>query len=180
VTGNGHHETDGLPSALPVSAAVPLDLKAEDVQAPVKAPVLDPASAAAAAGVLTKSASGTKRNPGYKERSGNGDGGNGHGNGHGSDHGNGHGASHGNGHGVEVPAVTAEAIGPAAPGVVTVAMGPSPRDAYEELRQKRANSSDAKAMGFEGDPCPSCQQFQLVRNGTCLKCMSCGATTGCS
>jgi ribonucleoside-diphosphate reductase alpha chain len=44
-------------------------------------------------------------------------------------------------------------------------------------RQKRV---DARAMGYEGDPCPSCQQFQLVRNGTCLKCMGCGSTTGCS
>ena len=39
---------------------------------------------------------------------------------------------------------------------------------------------DARAKGYEGDPCPECQQFTLVRNGTCLKCMSCGATSGCS
>jgi len=35
-------------------------------------------------------------------------------------------------------------------------------------------------MGYEGDPCPECGSLTLVRNGTCLKCESCGATTGCS
>ncbi len=38
----------------------------------------------------------------------------------------------------------------------------------------------ARSLGFEGDPCPECGQFKLVRNGTCMKCMECGATTGCS
>ncbi len=38
----------------------------------------------------------------------------------------------------------------------------------------------ARLMGFEGDSCGECGNFTLVRNGTCLKCNSCGATTGCS
>lgn len=38
----------------------------------------------------------------------------------------------------------------------------------------------AKMQGYEGDPCPECAQFTLVRNGSCLKCNSCGSTTGCS
>ena len=38
----------------------------------------------------------------------------------------------------------------------------------------------ARQKGYEGDPCPECGQFNLVRNGTCLKCDACGATTGCS
>lgn len=38
----------------------------------------------------------------------------------------------------------------------------------------------ARLKGYEGDPCPECMQFTLVRNGSCLKCDSCGATTGCS
>ncbi len=38
----------------------------------------------------------------------------------------------------------------------------------------------AKMMGYEGDACPECSSFTLVRNGTCLKCDTCGATTGCS
>ncbi len=40
--------------------------------------------------------------------------------------------------------------------------------------------TQARQKGFEGDPCPDCGQFMLVRNGTCLKCVGCGATTGCS
>ncbi|SVD21649.1 uncharacterized protein METZ01_LOCUS374503 [marine metagenome] len=39
---------------------------------------------------------------------------------------------------------------------------------------------EAGKFGFEGDPCPECGQFTLVSNGSCLKCVSCGATTGCS
>ncbi len=41
-------------------------------------------------------------------------------------------------------------------------------------------SQQARRMGYEGDACPECGNFTLVRNGTCLKCMSCGSTTGCS
>jgi ribonucleoside-diphosphate reductase alpha chain len=38
----------------------------------------------------------------------------------------------------------------------------------------------ARLKGYEGDPCQNCKEFTLVRNGTCLKCMGCGATSGCS
>ena len=38
----------------------------------------------------------------------------------------------------------------------------------------------ARIKGYEGDPCPVCGHFTLVRNGTCLKCETCGSTTGCS
>jgi ribonucleoside-diphosphate reductase alpha chain len=38
----------------------------------------------------------------------------------------------------------------------------------------------AVAKGYAGDACGDCGQFTLVRNGTCLKCDSCGATSGCS
>ena len=39
---------------------------------------------------------------------------------------------------------------------------------------------EAREKGYEGDPCQNCTQFTLVRNGTCLKCMTCGETSGCS
>jgi ribonucleoside-diphosphate reductase alpha chain len=39
---------------------------------------------------------------------------------------------------------------------------------------------EAREKGYEGDPCQNCKQFTLVRNGTCLKCMTCGETSGCS
>ncbi len=41
-------------------------------------------------------------------------------------------------------------------------------------------SRHARMKGYEGDSCGECGNFTLVRNGTCLKCMTCGATTGCS
>lgn len=37
-----------------------------------------------------------------------------------------------------------------------------------------------KLKGYFGEPCPECLNFTLVRNGTCLRCDTCGATTGCS
>ena len=43
-----------------------------------------------------------------------------------------------------------------------------------------ASAAIARLKGYEGDPCPECANFTLVRNGVCLKCDSCGATTGCS
>jgi ribonucleoside-diphosphate reductase alpha chain len=42
------------------------------------------------------------------------------------------------------------------------------------------NAKEAKVKGYEGDPCQECKQFTMVRNGTCLKCVTCGATSGCS
>ena len=38
----------------------------------------------------------------------------------------------------------------------------------------------ARLQGYEGDPCGECGNFTLVRNGTCMKCNTCGATSGCS
>jgi ribonucleoside-diphosphate reductase alpha chain len=38
----------------------------------------------------------------------------------------------------------------------------------------------ARERGFTGDICNDCGSSQMVRNGTCLKCNACGATTGCS
>ncbi len=39
---------------------------------------------------------------------------------------------------------------------------------------------EARMRGYEGDACGECGNFTLVRNGTCLKCMTCGGTNGCS
>jgi|GEM_PF-9730 len=43
-----------------------------------------------------------------------------------------------------------------------------------------AKAREAIAKGYSGDACTQCGQFTLVRNGTCLKCDSCGTTSGCS
>jgi len=38
----------------------------------------------------------------------------------------------------------------------------------------------ARMQGYEGDPCGECGNYTLVRNGTCMKCNTCGSTSGCS
>ncbi len=43
-----------------------------------------------------------------------------------------------------------------------------------------SKAEEAKVKGYEGEACTSCSQFTLVRNGSCLKCISCGETSGCS
>jgi ribonucleoside-diphosphate reductase alpha chain len=50
-------------------------------------------------------------------------------------------------------------------------------DAKAVAAERRA---EAKAKGYEGEMCGECLNFTLVRNGTCLKCETCGSTTGCS
>ena len=47
-----------------------------------------------------------------------------------------------------------------------------------QLAAKRA--AEARMKGFEGDACGGCGNFTLVRNGTCMKCNTCGSTSGCS
>ncbi len=73
------------------------------------------------------------------------------------------------------PAVTRvlEAVGAVAsapPGTATVSKG----------QIVAAKAREAVAKGYSGDACTQCGQFTLVRNGTCLKCDSCGTTSGCS
>ena len=68
----------------------------------------------------------------------------------------------------------------------------SPAQALEQLQWTKAEArtdakavaaerrAEAKAKGYEGETCGECGNFTLVRNGTCLKCDTCGSTTGCS
>ena len=59
---------------------------------------------------------------------------------------------------------------------------------HEEIKSDKAidlpiklnKVQEAKIKGYEGESCPECGQLTMVRNGSCLKCNSCGATTGCS
>ncbi|HTV45057.1 MAG TPA: vitamin B12-dependent ribonucleotide reductase [Stellaceae bacterium] len=46
------------------------------------------------------------------------------------------------------------------------------------LRLERIRA--ARIKGYEGDSCAECGNFTLIRSGTCLKCDTCGATSGCS
>ena len=49
--------------------------------------------------------------------------------------------------------------------------------AKQAASEKRA---EARAKGYEGEACGECGNFTLVSNGTCMKCDTCGSTTGCS
>ena len=66
---------------------------------------------------------------------------------------------------------------------------PKPEDDIEVNTIARATDGEttavdartkAKMQGYEGDPCGDCGNYTLVRNGTCMKCNTCGATSGCS
>ena len=95
----------------------------------------------------------------------------------------------------EVPSRTApkeEILAPrkAQPQAARVAMARSglgsggsgaPRTVTRSVAAQLSNKiSEARAKGYEGDACPGCGSFTMVRNGTCLKCVSCGETSGCS
>jgi ribonucleoside-diphosphate reductase alpha chain len=62
-------------------------------------------------------------------------------------------------------------------GALAVSATPE-EDHATELRLERIRA--ARIKGYEGDSCEECGNFTLIRNGTCLKCDTCGATSGCS
>lgn len=49
-----------------------------------------------------------------------------------------------------------------------------------EMVTQAKRMSEARMKGYEGEACPECQSFTMLRNGSCMKCDTCGATTGCS
>jgi ribonucleoside-diphosphate reductase alpha chain len=61
--------------------------------------------------------------------------------------------------------------------IVTSAAAPKTVGKGRTVADRRA---EAKVRGYEGEDCRECGNFTLVRNGTCLKCDTCGSTTGCS
>lgn len=54
------------------------------------------------------------------------------------------------------------------------------KDKLNILNDKNNKFQQALEKGYTGDTCPECQSMTMVRNGTCLRCDTCGATTGCS
>jgi ribonucleotide reductase alpha subunit len=64
--------------------------------------------------------------------------------------------------------------------VGAVAVKPSASAGPAKGQIVAAKAREAIAKGYSGDACGQCGQFTLVRNGTCLKCDSCGTTSGCS
>ncbi len=75
----------------------------------------------------------------------------------------------GNGLGVAVPALN----GHGAAVMIDPAVAASVDARLDKIRE-------ARLKGYEGDACGDCGNFTLVRNGTCLKCTTCGSTSGCS
>jgi len=59
---------------------------------------------------------------------------------------------------------------------------PSKSSASSNRNQNAMSSKIRQAIekGYTGDICTECQSMTMVRNGTCLKCMTCGSTSGCS
>ena len=71
------------------------------------------------------------------------------------------------------PAVTAQAGSAVTTAMASGSAGSMQDDVTTRIKQ-------ARMQGYEGENCGECGNFTLVRNGTCLKCNTCGATTGCS
>jgi ribonucleoside-diphosphate reductase alpha chain len=66
--------------------------------------------------------------------------------------------------------------------VASSALSETVARAVEALTERSESDliSEARVKGYEGEACQECGNFTLVRNGTCLKCDTCGATSGCS
>jgi ribonucleoside-diphosphate reductase alpha chain len=75
------------------------------------------------------------------------------------------------------PAIPAPTPQPVAVLAGAVAAGAVQRGTAQPVAER---AREALAKGYSGDACGTCGQFTLVRNGTCLKCDSCGSTSGCS
>lgn len=54
------------------------------------------------------------------------------------------------------------------------------KQANSEMISTARKLNEARMKGYEGESCPECQSFTMLRNGSCMKCDTCGATTGCS
>ena len=57
---------------------------------------------------------------------------------------------------------------------------PAPPAVLSQAEITKQRLSEAKLRGYEGTSCSECHNFTMVRNGTCLKCDTCGSTSGCS
>jgi len=94
-----------------------------------------------------------------------------------SGRGNGNGGT-GNGRKAPAGGFTLTPTGEAAAAAVT-----APKVAVQDrgrIASPLSQADMAKLKGYTGDACPDCGSFTMVRNGSCLKCNTCGATSGCS
>ncbi|MFC7053046.1 vitamin B12-dependent ribonucleotide reductase [Hansschlegelia quercus] len=56
----------------------------------------------------------------------------------------------------------------------------APKEPAPVAKSADARRMEARLKGYEGENCSECGNFTMVRNGTCLKCDTCGSTSGCS
>ncbi len=54
------------------------------------------------------------------------------------------------------------------------------REAADAKKLAAARRQQSLMQGYTGNECSECHNFTMVRNGTCEKCDTCGATSGCS
>ncbi|MDA0815908.1 MAG: vitamin B12-dependent ribonucleotide reductase, partial [Chloroflexi bacterium] len=81
---------------------------------------------------------------------------------------------------VAAPVASAPAAPVAAAPIAQPSITLTTRTLVAERTTTISATDEARMKGYEGDPCEECGQLMMVRNGVCLKCMNCGATTGCS
>jgi ribonucleoside-diphosphate reductase alpha chain len=81
--------------------------------------------------------------------------------------------------GTVIDATATSRRGPSASGAIH-AMEAAPAVARGHTNSRTEQAQIARLKGYVGDACSSCGNFTLVRNGTCLKCDTCGSTSGCS
>ena len=74
-----------------------------------------------------------------------------------------------------------------ATGEIESAVTPMPSAGQQQLdleyvvqEERSMRIRQARLKGYEGDACGECGNFTLLRNGTCMKCDTCGGTSGCS
>ena len=75
-------------------------------------------------------------------------------------------------HGAPVAAVT--------PAPVSVVSLEATSPIVKATSSYQSEYEKAKQLGYTGDACPECGSMTMVRNGTCMKCITCGSTSGCS
>jgi len=103
------------------------------------------------------------------------------GNGNGNGHHDSNGTHGGDGNGKSLEGTPADAgIAPKETVLEYVAEAAGTDDGGQESHKLQREIRTARLKGYEGDMCGECGQFTMVRNGTCLKCDTCGATSGCS
>jgi ribonucleoside-diphosphate reductase alpha chain len=100
--------------------------------------------------------------------------------------------SNAQGSGAQARAYQADADDDALPDTASLAVAPNDPSSSETVEHvalaveslaERGSSvlvAEARVKGYEGEACGECGNFTLVRNGTCLKCDTCGSTSGCS